>query len=105
MTALNRGGGRKEALACYESHRQLIARELGLDPSPVLRDLYASILSGDLADAMPPAAAPSDSMVARSFYVHAITVGFDHALRPLTDHIVRHGRPEPGRARIACAPG
>jgi DNA-binding SARP family transcriptional activator len=66
MIALNQGGDRKEALARYESHRQFIARELGLDPSPVLQDLYASILSGDLADAMPPAAAPSDSTVARS---------------------------------------
>ena len=62
MTALNQGGCRKEALACYESHRQFIARELGLDPSPVLQDLYASIL----ADAMPPAAVASDSTVARS---------------------------------------
>lgn len=46
MTALDRSGGRGEALACYESHRQLIARELGLDPSPVLQRLYGAILSG-----------------------------------------------------------
>ncbi len=65
MTALNQGGCRKEALACYESHRQFIARELGLDPSLVLQDLYASILSGDLADPRPPGAVPSDSTAVR----------------------------------------
>jgi DNA-binding SARP family transcriptional activator len=66
IIALNQGGDRKEALACYESHRQFLARELGLDPSPVLRDIYACILSSDPAVGMPPAVAPSDSAVATS---------------------------------------
>ncbi|MGW6912683.1 BTAD domain-containing putative transcriptional regulator [Kitasatospora sp. NPDC054939] len=49
MTALDQVGGRRQALACFEAHRQFIARELGLDPSPVLRELYRSILAGDRA--------------------------------------------------------
>lgn len=59
MTALDRSGGRGEALACYEAHRQLLARELGLDPSPVLQRLYRAILAGTSAPAAParPAAA------------------------------------------------
>jgi DNA-binding SARP family transcriptional activator len=47
MTALSRGGNRQEALAHYEKHRQVMARELGLDPSPVLQRLYQSILGGE----------------------------------------------------------
>jgi DNA-binding SARP family transcriptional activator len=54
MTALDRSGNRGEALACYEAHRQLIARSLGLDPSPVLQQLYGAILAGS----GPGAAAP-----------------------------------------------
>ncbi|MFI5619442.1 BTAD domain-containing putative transcriptional regulator [Streptomyces sp. NPDC051567] len=47
MTAFDQVGGRRQALACFEAHRQFIARELGLDPSPVLRRLYRAILAGE----------------------------------------------------------
>ncbi|EST34392.1 AfsR/SARP family transcriptional regulator [Streptomyces roseochromogenus] len=46
MTALDQVGGRRQALSCFETHRQFIARELGLDPSPVLQQLYRAILTG-----------------------------------------------------------
>lgn len=46
ITALHRAGRRREALATFEAHRQLIARELGLAPSPVLQRLYQAMLSG-----------------------------------------------------------
>ncbi|WP_329491455.1 AfsR/SARP family transcriptional regulator [Kitasatospora sp. NBC_01246] len=46
MTALDQVGGRRQALACFEQHRQYIARELGLDPSPVLQQTYRAILAG-----------------------------------------------------------
>ncbi|GAA2132985.1 hypothetical protein GCM10009760_08630 [Kitasatospora kazusensis] len=45
MTALHRSGRRTEALAAYDGLRQLLARELGLPPSPPLEALYRSILS------------------------------------------------------------
>jgi hypothetical protein len=45
MTSLGMSGQRKAALARYESHRQLIARDLGLDPSPVLRAIYQQLLT------------------------------------------------------------
>jgi DNA-binding SARP family transcriptional activator len=45
MTALNQAGNRSEALARYEEHRQLMARDLGLEPSPVVQALYHSVLA------------------------------------------------------------
>lgn len=47
MTALYRCGRRPEALARFDAVRQLLARDLGLTPSPVLARLYAAILSDD----------------------------------------------------------
>jgi DNA-binding SARP family transcriptional activator len=47
MLALYRAGRQSEALAQFDSMRQLLARELGLQPSPVLARLYESILVGD----------------------------------------------------------
>ena len=59
MTALERSGGRNEALACYDARRQLLARELGLDPSPVLPRLYRAILTGAVTPPPPPPATVS----------------------------------------------
>jgi len=56
MTALSQDGNRREALAHYETHRQYMARELGLEPSPVLQRLYRSILAGEPPDSVPQAA-------------------------------------------------
>ena len=55
MTALCRAGNRREALAHYEKHRQLMARELGLAPSPVLQRHYRDILAGAAASSPAPA--------------------------------------------------
>src|SRR5207302_634011 len=52
---------RREALAHYEKHRQLMARELGLAPSPVLQRHYRDILAG----APPSSPAPADPVRAR----------------------------------------
>ena len=46
MTALHRSGRDGEALAYYQEHRLLLARELGLDPSPALRELHRTLLAG-----------------------------------------------------------
>jgi DNA-binding SARP family transcriptional activator len=47
FVALNRCGRRAEALAEYEELRQLLSRELGLQPSPALARLYQAILADD----------------------------------------------------------
>jgi DNA-binding SARP family transcriptional activator len=59
LTALYRGGRQAEALAEYDNHRQLLAAELGLDPSPALRRLYQNILSGHPTLNAPSPAAPA----------------------------------------------
>ncbi|MFJ8472482.1 BTAD domain-containing putative transcriptional regulator [Kitasatospora sp. NPDC094011] len=45
MNALHQSGRQAEALAVYDTHRQLLARELGLEPSPALTDRYRLLLA------------------------------------------------------------
>jgi DNA-binding SARP family transcriptional activator len=47
MLALYRGGRQAEALEVYREFRSTLAEELGLEPSPLLRDLEAAILRQD----------------------------------------------------------
>jgi DNA-binding SARP family transcriptional activator len=47
-----RAGRRHDALQVYETGRQLLADELGLDPSPELSDLHQRVLRGD-SDLLP----------------------------------------------------
>lgn len=56
MTALYRTGRRAEALKTYRRGRDLLVRELGLEPGPELRELESAILAGRLS---PDAAAGS----------------------------------------------
>ncbi|AUG78997.1 hypothetical protein CFP65_4243 [Kitasatospora sp. MMS16-BH015] len=46
MTALHRSGRQSEALAAYDDLRQLLSRQLGLQPGAALAQLYRSILDG-----------------------------------------------------------
>lgn len=48
LRALHASGRTSEALAAYEDLRQRLGDEVGLDPSPVLRDLAEAIRSGTL---------------------------------------------------------
>jgi predicted ATPase/DNA-binding SARP family transcriptional activator len=56
MIALYRSGRQAEALAAYQSARQTLDDELGLDPSPELRELEQAMLRQDAALAAPPRA-------------------------------------------------
>ena len=68
MVALYRSGRQADALAVYQDFRSRLADELGLDPSPGLREIERQILRHDsalLASASPqapelPSAAPGD---------------------------------------------
>ncbi|KQX78934.1 MULTISPECIES: AfsR/SARP family transcriptional regulator [Streptomyces] len=44
MNSLHQSGRQAEALAVYDDYRQLLARELGLEPSPAMAALYADML-------------------------------------------------------------
>lgn len=44
MNSLHQSGRQAEALAVYDDYRQLMARELGLEPSPAMVALYRSVL-------------------------------------------------------------
>jgi DNA-binding SARP family transcriptional activator len=60
MTALARCGRTAEALAHFDRLRQSLARDLGIEPSAVLRDLYRRLLAGaGTAAAGPAAGAPA----------------------------------------------
>jgi DNA-binding SARP family transcriptional activator len=45
MRALSLCGRTLDALACYEDKRQYLAKEYGIDPSPVLQSMYVGLLS------------------------------------------------------------
>ncbi|WP_345017434.1 AfsR/SARP family transcriptional regulator [Streptomyces shaanxiensis] len=46
MLVLHRCGRQSEAIAVYHEGRQMLAEELGVDPSQVLTDVYQGILTG-----------------------------------------------------------
>ena len=54
MVALYRSGRQADALAAYRDYRRLLADELGLEPSPELREIERQILRQDPALVAPP---------------------------------------------------
>ncbi|MEU9161441.1 BTAD domain-containing putative transcriptional regulator [Streptomyces sp. NPDC048424] len=65
MWALSGSGRQAEALAAYDDYRQLLARELGLEPGGAMAARYRMILTGDARTragtaARPPVALPPD---------------------------------------------
>ncbi len=94
VLALYRGGRQAEALEAYRAARQMLSEELGLEPTPALRELEQAILTHD-ADLAAPVAAPSVSLlpapptptIGRDEDRHAVVALFhekDHRLVTLT---------------------
>ncbi|MFF8606813.1 BTAD domain-containing putative transcriptional regulator [Streptomyces sp. NPDC015346] len=59
MSALSASGRQAEALAVYDDYRQLLARELGLEPSGAMVARYRAILAGAIAEPTRGPAAPA----------------------------------------------
>jgi DNA-binding SARP family transcriptional activator len=66
ILALYRAGRQAEALEVYRETRRVLSDELGLEPSPALKDLERAILRQDpeIATVVPPATAPAAEIVA-----------------------------------------
>ena len=58
-----RRGGQGEALAVYDRGRHLLAREIGVEPGPLLRGVHHAILTADprLYAPLGPAGAPAEA--------------------------------------------
>jgi DNA-binding SARP family transcriptional activator/pimeloyl-ACP methyl ester carboxylesterase/predicted ATPase len=94
MLALYRSDRQADALAAYQEARRALSEELGIDPSPALRDLERRILQQDpgLAPAAPPQAprsapappaappAPAGAVVGRARELAALRAHLDAAL-------------------------
>ncbi|MFF0274030.1 BTAD domain-containing putative transcriptional regulator [Streptomyces sp. NPDC004330] len=59
MRALSGAGRQPEALAVYDDYRQLLARELGLEPSGAMTARYRAVLAGDTRPGAGAGAPPS----------------------------------------------
>ncbi|RPK83760.1 BTAD domain-containing putative transcriptional regulator [Streptomyces sp. ADI98-10] len=84
MNSLHQSGRQAEALAVYDDYRQLMARELGLEPSPAMAALYRSMLGRGREARRPAAAREAVSAVALPAPTGAFT-GRRDELRGLLD--------------------
>jgi DNA-binding SARP family transcriptional activator len=63
MLALYRCGRQADALAAYQSARGMLVQQLGIEPSPQLRELEQAILRQDRSLELAPVAAPARSLL------------------------------------------
>ncbi|MFK0186784.1 BTAD domain-containing putative transcriptional regulator [Streptomyces rubiginosohelvolus] len=84
MNSLHQSGRQAEALAVYDDYRQLMARELGLEPSPAMAALYRSMLGRGREVRRPAPSRETPSRVALPAGTGAFT-GRREELRDLLD--------------------
>ncbi|MFJ9442036.1 BTAD domain-containing putative transcriptional regulator [Kitasatospora sp. NPDC101235] len=101
MNALHLSGRQAEALAVYDTHRQLLARELGLEPSPALTARYRELLARGRS--RPTAARPERGAAPNGALLPADTADFTgrtDELRDLVDELGEGG----GRVAVLSGP-
>ncbi|MFJ2865731.1 BTAD domain-containing putative transcriptional regulator [Kitasatospora sp. NPDC087314] len=100
MNALHLSGRQAEALAVYDAHRQLLARELGLEPSPALTTRYRQLLAR--GPARPATSRPARDAGPNSALLPADTADFTGRSAELLDLIDELGE---GGERVAILSG
>jgi DNA-binding SARP family transcriptional activator/basic membrane lipoprotein Med (substrate-binding protein (PBP1-ABC) superfamily) len=88
MLARYRTGRQADALETYREGRQLLARELGIEPSPMLRDLEARILRHDPELQAPSEARPVEARDRRGPRARLRPLGVGAALTVLLAGVV-----------------
>jgi predicted ATPase/DNA-binding SARP family transcriptional activator len=82
VLALYRGGRQAEALEAYRAARAILDEELGLEPTPALRELEQAILTHDADLAAPATPGPS---VSRLPARPTVTIGRDEDRRAIAE--------------------
>ncbi|NRQ34291.1 AfsR family transcriptional regulator [Nonomuraea sp. NN258] len=103
MLALARIGRVQEALSLYEERRQQLARDLGLDPSPMLRRRYAELLDQDTSPAQQPR--PPNRLPSAPVRIPPRVIDFagrTHEIQALTGLLHEDG--PPGGAALVAGP-
>ena len=91
MMALYRSGRQADALDAYQSGRRALVDQLGIEPSPALRELERAILRQDPSlDLAPPAPAGSRKLAERSILVAITHEPRVEALLAVAERLVRH---------------
>ncbi|MFF7990941.1 BTAD domain-containing putative transcriptional regulator [Kitasatospora xanthocidica] len=100
MNALHLCGRQAEALAVYDTHRQLLARELGLEPSAALTGRYRELLARGRTG--PTAGRPERSAAPASVLLPADTADFTGRTAELRELVDELGE---GSGRVAVLSG
>ncbi|HEX4257336.1 MAG TPA: BTAD domain-containing putative transcriptional regulator [Streptosporangiaceae bacterium] len=114
LRALDGAGRRAEALAAYDQARTVLSDQLGVDPGPELRDLFARLLRDEplnAAPAAPTTRSPTSGPPAAAPPVPPARRATDRSRRPPPAAVVPPPRPEAdtseqdrGRDRAGRAP-
>jgi DNA-binding SARP family transcriptional activator len=107
MTALARCGRTGEALAHFDQLRQSLARDLGIEPSAVLRDLYRQLLAGSGLAAAPRPSSPAGVHQLPRRIADFVGRGaeLDRLLDPRAEVTVVSGRIGTGKTALAVQAG